>query len=148
MTAQRHLYAIAGGRSPATAAANGRPTATPQDDEVRLGALTVQLHKSRARGPVRLQLAGELDTAMADEFQQAIEVGWALGSGKLVIDLRDLAFMDLTSVEILLNAQRRAAQDGSGLGIIVGDAASRVLERTGVLGFFEVIPAAAEPAPR
>jgi anti-anti-sigma regulatory factor len=85
---------------------------------------------------------------MADAFQQAIEVGWALGSGTLVLDLRDLVFMDLTSVEIMLNAQRRAAQDGSRLGIIVGGAASRVLERTGVLGFFEVIPAAAEPAPR
>ena len=71
-----------------TVAGHGRgersAEATPQDDEVRLGALTVQLHKGRARGPVRLQLAGELDTAVADEFQQAIEVGWAIGSGTLV----------------------------------------------------------------
>ena len=148
MTGQRSLDAIAGGRPPDTAAANGRPTATPHSDEVRLGVLTVRLHTSRERGPVRLQLAGELDTALTDEFQQAIDVGWAAGSGTLVIDLRDLTFMDLTSVEILLEAQRRAAQGGSRLGIIAGDAALRVLERTGVLRFFEMTPAAAEPERR
>jgi anti-anti-sigma factor len=144
MTAHRHLYAISGGGSPAPAGSNGRSaTAAPDRHEAGPGTLTARLHKSRARGPVRLHLAGELDTAMADEFQEAIDAGWAFGSGTLEIDLRDLAFMDLTSVEILLNAQRRAAQDGSRLRIIVGAAASRVLERTGVLGFFEVT--AAEP---
>jgi anti-anti-sigma factor len=101
--------------------------------------MTARLHKGRARRPVRLQLAGELDAATAEELRQAIDVGWALGSGALLIDLRNLMFMDLTSVEILLNAQRGAEKCDRRLQLVIGDAATRVLERTGVLGFFEVI---------
>ena len=108
--------------------------------------MSARQHKSRARGPVRLQLAGELDAATAQEFRRAIDVGWGLGSGALVIDLSHLVFMDLTSVEVLLNAQRGAQQGGCRLQLVIGDAALRVLERTGVLGFFEVISNPAECA--
>lgn len=146
MTARRHLSAISGGHSPATAAANGGSRAAAAQDAPRPGVMTARLHKSRARGPVRLKLAGELDAATAQEFRQAIDVGRSLGSGALVIDLRDVVFMDLTSVEILLNAQRGAEQGGCRLQLVIGDAASRVLERTGVLGFFEVISDPAERA--
>ena len=141
MTDHRHLYAVPGDRSPDPAAGNGSSgrVVIRQDDGVPPGILSAQLHKARARGPVRLQLAGELDMASADEFRQAIDVAWALGTGSLLIDLRGVVFMDLTTVQVLLTAQREAAENAYRLAIMVGDAARRVLERTGVLGCFEVV---------
>jgi anti-sigma B factor antagonist len=141
MTAHRHLRAIPGGGAQYPAPVNGRPgrVVVPQDDGVPPGVLTAQLHKARAKGPVRLQLRGELDFATADQFCQAIDVAWALGTGRLVIDLRGVVFMDLTSVQILLNAQREAAEAARSLAIIVGDAARRVLQRAGLVDYFEVL---------
>lgn len=141
MSFHRHLHAVPGGGSPDRATGNGRGRQAPSHDAVAPGVFTAQLHKGRARGPVRLQLVGELDMGVADEFRRAIDVAWALGSGSLLIDLRGLVFMDLTSVEVLLNAQRAAEQDGCRLAIVLGDAAARVLERAGVLSCFEVVPA-------
>jgi anti-anti-sigma factor len=140
MTAHRHLRAIPGGGAQYPAPVNGRPgrVVVPQDDGVPPGVLTAQLHKARAKGPVRLQLLGELDFATADQFCQAIDIAWALGSERLVIDLRGVVFMDLTSVQILLNAQREAAEAARSLAIILGDAARRVLQRAGLLDYFEV----------
>jgi hypothetical protein len=54
--------------------------------------------------------------------------------------------MDLTSVEVLLNAQRGAEQSGRRLQLVIGGAASCVLERTAVLSFFEVVSNPAERA--
>ena len=141
MTAHRHLHPVPGGPAPEPAPVNGRRgrAVVAQDDGAPPGVLTAQLHKGRAKEPVRLQLDGELDLATADEFRHAIDVAWALGTGTLVIDLRGVVFMDLTGVQILLNAQREAAEGACSLAIIVGDAARRVLQRTGVLDFFEVV---------
>ena len=141
MNAHRHLHAVPGGWAPDRAPVNGRPArlVVPQDDGAPPGVLTAQLHKGRAKEPVRLQLDGELDLARAGEFRHAIDAAWALGTGRLVVDLRGVVFMDLTSVQVLLNAQREASEGACSLAIIVGDAARRVLQRAGVLAYFEVV---------
>ena len=138
MNAQPHLHLIQGGGAQA-------PGEMPPGGGAAEGTLGARVRPGTGRGGVELHLGGELDAAMAADFRHALDVGWALGSGTLVVDLRDLVFMDLTSVELLLNAQRRAAEDGGRLAIVVGGAALRVLERTGVLEVFEVI---AEPLER
>ena len=141
ITDHRHLHAVPGGPAQEPAPVNGRPgrVVVPQDDGAPPGVLTAQLHKGRAKEPVRLQLDGELDLSRADEFRRAIDVAWSLGTGRLVVDLRGVVFMDLTSVQVLLNAQREASKAACSLAIIVGDAARRVLQRTGVLDYFEVV---------
>ncbi len=142
MTAHRHLHAVSDSGDPGAAGPIGRGrTAPSRDDGALPGAFTAQLRKRRPGGPVRLELAGELDMGVAEEFRRAIDVAWALGSDSLVIDLRGLVFMDLTSAEVLLNAQRAAAQGGSRLAIVIGDAAARILERAGVLDYFDVTSA-------
>ena len=121
----RHLHAVPGGPAQEPAPVNGRPgrVVVPQDDGAPPGVLTAQLHKGRAKEPVRLQLDGELDLSRADEFRRAIDVAWSLGTGRLVVHLRGVVFMDLTSVQVLLNAQREASKAACSLAIIVGDAA-------------------------
>jgi anti-sigma B factor antagonist len=80
-----------------------------------------------------LRLRGELDLASADVLET--ELGDALGDGgsRVVVDLRELIFIDSTGIAILVAAIRRDEGDGK-LRFVPSraQAVTRVLRLTGV----------------
>ena len=89
-------------------------------------------------------LAGELDLANADDVESAV-LGAVAGGRRVVLDLRQLDFMDSSGVRVLV-AAHAAAEEGGGRFTIVrpppGGAVSRVLEISGLEGILELVDSA------
>ena len=71
-----------------------------------------------------LVLEGELDVATAQELDAVL----ATQSGKVVVDLRKLRFIDLAGLRMLLEADARSRQDGMNLRFIPGPMVRRLFE--------------------
>jgi anti-anti-sigma factor len=81
----------------------------------------------------RIAPAGELDIATTPALEQAITEATAEPGGKLVLDLRELTFMDSTGLRTLAQCNARAEQDGFTLSIWRGSRQiERVLEISGL----------------
>jgi anti-anti-sigma factor len=96
------------------------------------------------RGRATLCLAGELDVMSAAEARRALVSAKPPRGGQLVIDLRDLLFMDSTGVRLILQGMDCAERHGARLVLIKGsDAVQRALE---VMGLAEQLPIVEVPA--
>lgn len=91
------------------------------------GALVIRrVHEADA---VVLALSGELDLSSAQALSR--ELIDAEASGRVVVDLSGLKFMDSTGLHTLLSAQRRYEQSGSRLSLLRGPPqVQRVFELT------------------
>ena len=78
--------------------------------------------------------AGELDLATADEFLRAVRS--ALAAGAVIIDLREVTFMDSAGVRALNTALRESEESGRELRVAerMHPSVVQVLELTGMLG--------------
>lgn len=86
-----------------------------------------------AAGRVTLALSGELDVMGAAEARMALLALEPARGGWLVIDLRDLSFMDSTGVRLMLQALDFADRQGAMLAVIRGPSAvQRALEVVGL----------------
>jgi len=85
-----------------------------------------------------LAAVGELDLVSADRFAREIERVRAAGSTKLVLDLRDVDFIDSTGLRVLLCLRNDAKRDSHALTLIPPSAhVGRVFEITGTRGLFD-----------
>ena len=76
---------------------------------------------------------GELDLATAPTLETALTEAFALESERVVLDLRELAFIDSSGLRTLLTARRRAEEAGCAFSLVAGHAAlERTLEIAGV----------------
>ena len=83
-------------------------------------------------GPLLLRLRGELDFGSASSMSRYL--GELDAGGTLVLDLRDLEFMDSSGLAAILAARQRAAIAGGTLHLIEPTGNVRaLLERTGLL---------------
>ena len=98
----------------------------------------IALDVRRCDGWTRVSVAGELDLATVDEFSRAVSLG--LSTGSVVIDLRDVSFMDSAGVRALNTALRESAGSGRELRVLPGmqPIVRQVLEITGMLGLLPV----------
>jgi anti-sigma B factor antagonist len=96
------------------------------------GAFWVGRHEDQQR--VVFVPRGELDLATAPEFEAAI-LG-ALEAGRpVVVDLRQLDFMDSSGVRVLITAHAKAGDHGERLTLVrpaPGGAVERILEIAGI----------------
>ena len=90
-------------------------------------------------GASRLTLRGELDLGTAAQLEHAL----AEAGDDVLLDLRELTFMDSTGVRVLLEAAERSA---AGLRIIAaGDGDARVtIEETGIAPLLPLVQPTAE----
>jgi anti-anti-sigma factor len=81
-----------------------------------------------------LAVAGELDLATADEFAAAVRE--QLAGNRVLLDLRELSFMDSSGVRVLDALQRDVERGDRNLAIRgeFQDNVRMVLEMTGMLG--------------
>lgn len=86
-------------------------------------------------GTVLVTPEGALDLATAERLEQAIAAAERrVVDGRLVLDFSGLDFMDSTGLQVLLDADVRAAADGRNLVVVTGDGPARlVLELADVL---------------
>ncbi len=89
--------------------------------------------------PATLRLRGEIDLAVEEALRDAIDALLDSPAQRLVIDLREVAYMDSTGVQQLLSAQVRAEEAGRRLAVRLGPPASRILVLSGVLSRLSVV---------
>jgi anti-anti-sigma factor len=81
--------------------------------------------------PVRMKLSGELDVRTTPILRKALV---ALSHDDLVIDCRELAFLDSTGISLLAEVHRTRELDGRAMTLRnVSGAARRTLEICGLL---------------
>jgi anti-anti-sigma factor len=83
---------------------------------------------------------GEVDIATAPLLGRALETGLAGGRPTVVVDLRQISFVDCTGIGLLTAARCRAHGQGTRLRILAGRAVARtaaLLELTTALGLHE-----------
>lgn len=104
-------------------------------------AFTVQL---KPRSDVALiAVSGELDIASAPELDQALEQIHPELTKLVIVDLRELEFMDSTGLSIIVHAHQRLAERDCELTLIKGPPqVQRLLDLTGVAERLRVV---AEP---
>lgn len=90
------------------------------------------------RTVVRVVPSGELDVANCGLLAARLDELWNSGWTNVVVDLRELTFMDASGVHLLLEHRRRASQTGARFSLMQGPpCVARVLELCGV---HEVFP--------
>lgn len=101
------------------------------------------VHPDRDRVVVRP--VGEVDLATAGCVDTALDDVRAAGFEELVLDLRDVTFMDSSGIRLLIAWARRAQEEGFGFGYVPGaDGVRQVLAMTGVDGFLTAVAPPAE----
>jgi anti-anti-sigma factor len=99
-------------------------------------------------GAAWVRVAGELDIATSPQFRQTMGEA-QLAADVVVVDLRELCFIDVSGVHVILDAARDSRSHGGQLLIVRGPTqVDQVLELTEVsqqVVIFDLAPA--EPAP-
>jgi anti-sigma B factor antagonist len=90
----------------------------------------------------RIETRGDLDLGGADALNAALAEVEERGLRRVTLDVSRLDFMDSTGLQVILDADLRAAGAGHELVVIVGDgAARRVLELADALPRLKVATA-------
>jgi anti-anti-sigma factor len=91
-------------------------------------------------GVVRIRPVGELDMSTVPVLEQAMLQAGVAGHQLLVIDLRELEFMDSTGLTLLTRWSLGAERDGYDLALVAGpDRIQRLFELTGLITHFKFV---------
>ena len=91
-------------------------------------------------GVVRIVPRGELDMSSVPVLEDKLRAARAAGGRRLVVDLRELEFMDSTGLTLLTRWSRGADRDGYALELVRGDPrVHRLFEITGMDAFFSFV---------
>jgi len=98
--------------------------------------LTVEPRPERDRVVVAVE--GELDLATVGIVEREVDELYGSGWKRVVLDLRDVAFIDSTGLRLLIRLDGRARGGGRGFAIVEGDGSvRRLLALTGLGARFE-----------
>ena len=93
---------------------------------------------------VRIRLSGELDLGTVPRLRQEVD-GRARAGQTMILDLRELEFVDSMGLAALVRAQHRARGRGARLQLIAGrPAVHAVFVLTGLHAIFDWVPAGEE----
>lgn len=97
-------------------------------------------HHDESTGAVRLALAGQLDVGTVAEVDRALDAAIARHPGWVIVDLRGLAYMDSTGLNLLLRTEARTRKAGLRFTIVQGGAAlRRLFELTGADAYLPIV---------
>jgi anti-anti-sigma factor len=100
-----------------------------------VGRFEVRIWPDRER--VILVPSGELDIASVSPLRAAVTELLAAGWKSIVLDLRELTFIDSTGLSLLLEAKRAAQDAAAAFAIVDGSPlVARLLELVGLSGHF------------
>jgi stage II sporulation protein AA (anti-sigma F factor antagonist) len=105
------------------------------DELAQPGGLVVR--GLRDSGAFMLSLYGELDMATSRLLERKLMMAESAGSGKLILDLSGLQFLDSSGLFTLLQAERRWREEGREVSLLRGPrAVQRVFELTQAMQLF------------
>jgi anti-anti-sigma factor len=108
-------------------------------DERSIKVAGLAIHCERTDDLAVITLSGDLSLANADAFQQQLQRIEAAGVAEIVVDLRNLDFIDSTGVRTMYSASIRL-REGDRLRIIPGPAqVQRAFATSGVARVFPFI---------
>jgi anti-anti-sigma factor len=82
---------------------------------------------------VVIGVSGELDLASSPGLEQELDRHMSSGAELLIVDLRQLEFMDSTGLSVLVRAHQRAVEAGRRFAVVRGpQQVQRLLTLTGV----------------
>jgi anti-sigma B factor antagonist len=91
-------------------------------------------------GVVRVLPRGELDMSTAPELERRLDDARAGGATRLIVDLRDLDFMDSTGLTLLTRWSLGAERDGYELALVAGnERIQRLFELTRLISHFHFV---------
>ena len=94
-------------------------------------------------------LAGEFDLGAAEAFEACLRRIESRHPQSVVLDLRDLSFIDSTGLRLILDLNSRSRENGFELGIVRGpENVHRVFEITGLGEHLPLVEDAADLADR
>ena len=94
------------------------------------------------RDVVRVCPAGDVDLATTGEIRHKVEAVIAAGFRRVVIDLRQVTFLDSTGLRLLLELDASSRSDGWELGVIEGSPeVQRAFDVTGLRPLLPFVPA-------
>jgi anti-sigma B factor antagonist len=100
--------------------------------------------RNEGRAPV-VVVSGELDLASGPELEAVLERFSTQPTELLIIDLRQVDFMDSTGLSIIVKAHQRFADDGRQLALVRGPSqVQRLLDLTGVADRLPLVDAPEE----
>lgn len=92
-----------------------------------------------------LTVSGELDLRTSPELEDRLGRAFDGGAELVILDLRQIEFMDSTGLRVLLGAHQRAQETGRRFALVKGaDQVERVLTLTGVRDLLTVVDAPEE----
>ena len=98
---------------------------------------------------VHLVVRGDLDLYQAPQFDDALVEVEGEKWPTIVLDLRELDFLDSMALRLIMRTQARAQQDGRRLVIVRGPAfLDRVLELSGLRDHLDVVDEPPTPEPQ
>lgn len=91
------------------------------------------VEERRERGATVLTVSGELDLAASPALETQLDQVFADSVTHLIIDLRELEFIDSTGLSVLVKAHQRAQEAGCRFGLVNGGPqVRRLLDLTGI----------------
>ncbi len=92
--------------------------------------------------PVRVAPVGELDLATGGELEARLSELLEAGVRDVVLDLRELRFIDSAGIRLILVADKAARAEGRGFAVISGPpVVQRVLEISGLISHLRFLGA-------
>ena len=87
-----------------------------------------------------LTVTGELDLMSTPVLERELERAYVSDAKLILLDLRELAFMDSTGLHLLVKAQQRAEEAGRRLALTRGrEQVQRLLDLTGVSEVVKIV---------
>jgi anti-sigma B factor antagonist len=106
-----------------------------------MAATLLDLHVTASGGYTVVEVGGEIDLASAPELRECLHQTIDAGSRQLVVDIRQVSFIDSMGLGVLVGARRRLLGLGhdSGIQLVCADGlVLRVLRVTGLDRMFPV----------
>ena len=97
--------------------------------------LPFKVERQQTNGEVRIVIRGELDMETGPRAEEELRRAENDQPGVLVLDLREVTFFDSTGLQLVLDADVRAREEGRTFIVLAGDGEPRrVLELAEVNG--------------
>lgn len=89
---------------------------------------------------------GELDLATTDLLHDHIRELVSAGNARVLLDLRQITFIDSTGLRLVLELERRSSADGWELGVVDGPAeVARIFDLTGMRPAVPFVEGSSDP---
>jgi anti-sigma B factor antagonist len=98
-----------------------------------------RVHITPDREQVIVRAVGEVDLSTANEIEGPVVELLNSGFEQVILDLREVTFMDSSGIRVLISGHQHAEVRGARLSIIVGTSRIRqTLELSGAIDYLEV----------